>query len=131
MKTSTPATSISNMFRSRRTHITAFLVSLGLLALCYNIFTAFPSLSSSLKTTLQHTLPKNSYCTKGIGEGICCDLFLAAEPCVETCREKHLDRETFVLTEEFELCHEQCLVPYTKQCTHNDAKGNAAKATTP
>lgn len=102
-------------------HVTAFLVFLGLLALCYNILATFPSLTSDLRTTLQHALPKDSYCTKDIGEGVCCDLFMAAGPCVEACREDHIDRETFALTEEFEVCQEQCLVSYTKQCTDDGA----------
>ncbi|KAL5382394.1 hypothetical protein DPSP01_006495 [Paraphaeosphaeria sporulosa] len=126
MKTSTSTTSISNMLRSPRTHITAFLVALGLLALCYNILATFPSLTSGLRSTLQHALPKDNYCNKNIGEGVCCDLFMAAEPCVEACREEHVDRETFVLTDDFEVCQEQCLVAYTEQCTDDVGRVGAA-----
>ncbi|KAF9739757.1 hypothetical protein PMIN01_02391 [Paraphaeosphaeria minitans] len=105
------------MVHSPRTHITACIVALGLLALCYNILANFSSLTSGLRSTLQHALPKENYCTKDIGEGVCCDLFMAAEPCVEACREEHVDRETFVLTEEFDVCQGQCLESYRKQCT--------------
>jgi hypothetical protein len=115
------STSISNMLRSPNTLITAFLVALGLLALCYNILATFPSLSSNLRATLQNALPTENYCTKDIGEGVCCDLFMAAEPCVEACREEHVDRETFVLTQEFEVCQEQCLVIYTRECADDGA----------
>jgi hypothetical protein len=125
------STSISNMLRSPRTHIAAFLVALGLLALCYNILATFPSLASNLRATLQNALPKENYCTKDIGEGVCCDLFMAAEPCVEACREELVDRETFALTQEFEVCQEQCLVSYTGQCDDGSQEGAAGGHTKP
>lgn len=122
MKASTSTTSISNMLRSPRSHITAFLVALGLLAFCYNLLATFPSLTSGIRTTLQHALPKDNFCTKDIGQGACCDLFVAAEPCIEACREEHMDRETFALTQEYDVCQEQCLAAYTRQCADDGAR---------
>ncbi|KAK3209780.1 hypothetical protein GRF29_44g650499 [Pseudopithomyces chartarum] len=114
------------MFRSSRTPITVFLVVLGLLALCYNLLATFPSLTTSLKTSLQAALPQDNFCTKDIGQGVCCDVFMAAEPCVEQCREDFVDRETFELTQEYDMCAAQCLAEYTSACVDDGAREGAA-----
>ena len=114
------------MLRTPRTPITILLVALGALAFFYQLLSAFPSLSSNLRTTLQHALPASNYCTKDIGEGVCCDLFMAAEPCVEDCREQHMDRETFALTQEFDACSTQCMTAYRAECGDDEAREGAA-----
>lgn len=35
---------------------------------------------------------------------------------MEQCREKHLDRETFTLTNEYDECADKCLVVYRGTC---------------
>ncbi|KAF1965919.1 hypothetical protein BU23DRAFT_574428 [Bimuria novae-zelandiae CBS 107.79] len=110
------------MLRPRCTYVTTFLVALGLLALCYNLLATFPFITSSLRTTLEHALPKENFCTKDIGDETCCALFVTAEPCVEQCREEHLDRETFQLTQEYDLCAEKCLADYTMRCVDDGAR---------
>lgn len=39
---------------------------------------------------------------------------------MEVCRAKYLDRETWEVTEEYDVCAEECLGEYEGQC-----KGNA------
>ena len=114
------------MLRSPRTSITVFLVVLGLLALCYNLLATFPSLTTSLKTSLEAVLPQESFCTKDIGEGVCCDVFMAAQPCVEQCREEFMDRETFEVTHEYDMCAAQCLAEYTTACVDDGAREGTA-----
>lgn len=133
MKTSTSTStsytrkySPSTMLRSP---VTIFLIAIGLLAFFYQVLSTFPAITTNLRTTIQHALPATSYCTKEIGQGVCCDLFVAAEPCVEECRKQNTDRQTFQLTQEFDACSAQCLTSYTTQCSDDAAREGAAGET--
>jgi hypothetical protein len=102
--------SSSNPPSRTRPLLPLFLLFLGTLALLSQLL---PSLTQSLTPYLAST---SSHCTSEIGQGLCCDLFMAAEPCVEQCREKHLDRETFTLTNEYDECSDRCYVGYKGSC---------------
>jgi hypothetical protein len=95
-----------------RPFLPVFLLFLGTLALLTQLL---PPLTRTLAPHL--SLPHfSSACTSEIGAGLCCDLLLGAEPCVEQCREKHLDRETFTLTNEYDECADRCLIVYKGSC---------------
>ncbi|KAF1951205.1 hypothetical protein CC80DRAFT_553584 [Byssothecium circinans] len=100
--------------RFSRSPVTILLILLGSLAIIYQLFATFPSLATTLYGSLPTSSP--SSCTKDIGGGRCCALFLDAEPCVEECRRGFVDRETFFLTEGFEGCADECLVEYAGSC---------------
>jgi hypothetical protein len=110
----------------RTSHPSVFVILLCLvLAVTYYKF--IPSLSSttdyivsSIESGLQSSLSSPSSCTKEIGEGVCCDLHLGAEPCLDECRKTFVDRQTFQLTKEYEECADQCLIMYHATC----AKGS-------
>lgn len=99
------------------------LVILLCLALATTYYKVIPHFSktadyivSSIESSLQSSLSSPSFCTKEIGEGVCCDLHLGAEPCLDECRKAFMDRQTFQLTQEYEECADQCLVMYRASC---------------
>ena len=99
-----------------RSPITILLLILGSLAIVYQLFASFPSLGVSLYESLAVGSAPGNSCTKDIGDGRCCILFLKAEPCVEECRREYVDRETFALTEGFDACADRCLLRYKESC---------------
>ncbi|KAF2250915.1 hypothetical protein BU26DRAFT_562880 [Trematosphaeria pertusa] len=104
---------------------TVFLVILGTLAILYQLVAHFPAVTSNIGSALQHALPSaasSNFCTKEIGEGVCCELFLGAEPCADECRKEYVDRETFTLTKEYDECADQCLVMYKSTCGEAEGK---------
>ncbi|KAF2710010.1 hypothetical protein K504DRAFT_454377 [Pleomassaria siparia CBS 279.74] len=95
------------------------LVVFAIVATYYKILPTFFSAPSSLINSLS-TLPSlttpPSFCTKEIGEGVCCELHLGAEPCLDECRKNFMDRQSFALTKEYDECADQCLVMYRTTC---------------
>ncbi|KAF2867771.1 hypothetical protein BDV95DRAFT_610675 [Massariosphaeria phaeospora] len=73
-------------------------------------------LTPLVRSGLRKAFPPESFCTKEIGEGNCCDLYMAAEPCVDECRKSFVDRQTFQLTKEYDVCADKCLVRYRAAC---------------
>ncbi|KAF2678638.1 hypothetical protein K458DRAFT_408702 [Lentithecium fluviatile CBS 122367] len=106
---------------SSRPFLPVFLLFLGTLAMLYQFV---PLITSSLSTSLRNLpIPHlSSSCTKDIGDGLCCDLFLGAEPCIEQCREKFVDRETWTLTNEYDECADRCLVVYKGSCAGREGE---------
>jgi hypothetical protein len=99
------------------------LVVLLCLALTVTYYKVIPSFSSttdyivsSIESSLQSSPSSSSFCTKEIGEVVCCDLHLGAEPCLDECRKTFVDRQTFQLTKEYEECADQCLTMYHATC---------------
>jgi hypothetical protein len=61
--------------------------------------------------------PANSFCAVAVGrDGACCSLRLGAEPCLDECRKRFIDRETFFLTSEYETCEAGCLAAWKGAC---------------
>jgi hypothetical protein len=111
-------TSPTSSMASPRPFLPVFLLFLGTLAMLYHLV---PLITTSIPQRL-HLPHLSSSCTKDIGEGLCCDLFLGAEPCVEACREKFVDRETFTLTNEYDECSDRCLVLYKGSCAAKEGE---------
>jgi hypothetical protein len=100
--------------------VLVILLCVALAATYYKVIPYFGSTTdyivSSIESSLQSSLSSPSFCTKEIGEGVCCDLHLGAEPCLDECRKTFVDRQTFQLTNEYEECADQCLIMYRATC---------------
>ena len=115
-----PPSPTTSRMQTSRPFLPIFILFLGTLALLTQLL---PPVTRSIGTRLQ--LPHfTSPCTSDIGAGLCCELFLGAEPCVEQCREKHLDRETFTLTNEYDECADRCLIAYKGSCVGKEGEKN-------
>ncbi|KAF2740218.1 hypothetical protein EJ04DRAFT_237724 [Polyplosphaeria fusca] len=86
-------------------------------------------ISSSIASRLQSAALSSTFCTKEIGKGICCELHLGAEPCLDECRNAYMDRETFQITKDYDECADRCLVMYEDACGTKEkvARGLNAK----
>jgi hypothetical protein len=87
----------------------------------YHLVPSFTYASDTLIAALTTRLRESSrgagaFCTKDIGDTACCELFLAATPCVDECAKRHVDRVTWVLTEEYGGCADGCLGAYKGAC---------------
>jgi hypothetical protein len=106
--------------KASRPSVLVILLCLALAATYYKVIPYFSSTTdyivASIESSLQSSLSSPSFCTKEIGEGVCCDLHLGAEPCLDECRKTFMDRQTFQLTKEYEECADQCLVMYRATC---------------
>lgn len=96
-----------------------------LLVLCIPIFFyhIVPTVTSTtddfmyiLATRLRGPSSRAALCTSEVGSAYCCDLFLNAAPCVDECRKQHLNRVTYVITKEYDVCADKCLASYTAAC---------------
>jgi hypothetical protein len=116
MTTTKPPTKVKmSLARSRsRSPITILLILLGTLAIIYQLFAHFPTLSDSLASSIAFTQARS--CIKDIGDAVCCDLFQSAQPCVEECRKEFVDRETLAVTEGFVACEGRCRAVYRVAC---------------
>ncbi|KAF2122883.1 hypothetical protein BDV96DRAFT_639440 [Lophiotrema nucula] len=96
------------------------LLSIGLFAFFFHFLQYLSPttdfLSSSIGSGLRKAFPKQSFCTEEIGSGICCELHVGAEPCLNECRNQFVDRETLTLTKEYEECSDMCLEVYDRTC---------------
>jgi hypothetical protein len=117
-----------------RSRIGFLIVFIGIVALLYR---GIPCLSASksyistaIESTLRSHLSTQSFCTKAVGEGICCELHLKAEPCLDECRKTFMDRETFEPTKEYDECADQCLFVYQSTCG-NQTTGQKSLAVDP
>ncbi|KAF2658661.1 hypothetical protein K491DRAFT_676252 [Lophiostoma macrostomum CBS 122681] len=116
--------------------VTAILLFLGLAAFFYRILPNFTSatdaITSAITSSLRQSISPPSFCTKDVGEGLCCELHLAAEPCIDECRKAFLDRQTFQPTKEYSSCADECLVVYHTTCQDGapirHAQANALKS---
>lgn len=112
----------STTMKTPRPVITAIIICLGIAAFFYSVLPRFTSATDYFTSRLadkihsSHPDSKASFCTEEIGEGLCCDLYLGAEPCVDECRKNYVDRETFTLTKEFDECRDHCLTVYQETC---------------
>jgi hypothetical protein len=100
-------------------------IAILLLVLCiptffYHIVPTFThtidDFMSILAMRLRGPSSRAALCTSEVGSAHCCDLFLQASPCVDECRKQHLDRVTYMITEEYDVCADKCLVHYTTAC---------------
>ncbi|KAF2262821.1 hypothetical protein CC78DRAFT_605229 [Lojkania enalia] len=111
-----------------RSGVFAIMIFLFLAASYYGIVPfyspAVDSISSSITSRLQLSFSSPSFCTKDIGDGLCCELHLGAEPCLTECRSAFVDRETVQLTKEYEECSDRCLIMYNDTCGKNDGTPN-------
>lgn len=118
---------------SRRPHgAYIILLVLGLTAFFWKVLPAFTSATDTLTSSfishfhLQNTIPQsNSACTKEIGKGICCDIHLSAEPCIDECRKTFMDRQTWAVTKGYDECEDKCLAVYHNTCGGKDTVGAA------
>ncbi|KAF1936151.1 hypothetical protein EJ02DRAFT_359729 [Clathrospora elynae] len=100
------------------------LLTTILLLLCIPVFFyhLVPSFTSATHVFVfriasnMHPSSDSHLCTKEIGDAHCCGLFMDAEPCVDWCRQRFVDRETLRLTAEYETCADQCLSRYHDTC---------------
>lgn len=106
--------------KSPQHSIIIVLLFIALAATYYKVIPYFSSTTdyivSSIESSLQTSLSSPSFCTKEIGEGVCCDLHLGAEPCLDECRKTYVDRQSFQLTKEYDECADTCLVMYRATC---------------
>jgi hypothetical protein len=99
-----------------------FVVSTILLILCipvffYHLAPTFTHATDDIMTSLTTRLRgQSSQCTSEVGSAYCCTLFLDAAPCVDECRKIHVDRVTWMLTEEYDECSDTCLATYHGSC---------------
>jgi hypothetical protein len=100
--------------------VVPILLFLGLMAFLYEDMPFFSStteyITSSIELSLQKYYPLPSFCTETIGEEICCQLRLEAEPCLDECRKLYTNRQTFEPTKSSAECEAQCLVVYQITC---------------
>jgi hypothetical protein len=111
---------IHNFFSPSAQRYRVILVAL-LLVLCvplffYNLMPNFTRTTDEFILDLAMRIRGQDYCTKEIGGARCCRLFLDATPCVDECRKHHVNRVTFVLTREYEICADECLGRYDEAC---------------
>jgi hypothetical protein len=104
-----------------RPHHTIITLLLCIPFFFYHLVPSFTHASDTLIAALTTRLRESSrgagaFCTKDIGDATCCSLFLAAAPCVDECAKRHVDRVTWVLTEEYGGCAEACLGAYEGAC---------------
>jgi hypothetical protein len=96
------------------------LTILFLLCIPIFIYQLIPTFTHTTDTAIDALLSKirtpASFCTKDIGDAHCCELYLAAAPCQDECRNRHVDRETLVLTAQYDDCASGCLASYEKIC---------------
>ncbi|KAF2015087.1 hypothetical protein BU24DRAFT_228077 [Aaosphaeria arxii CBS 175.79] len=118
--------------KPNRTPILAILVFLAILTFFYHVLPTLVTTTDYITTSLVTTFRSQSIvhapspCTEEVGRGLCCDLHLGAQPCIDECRKEHTDRETFELTREYELCENQCLSVYQTACAQDASiKDNA------
>ncbi|KAF1359645.1 hypothetical protein EJ07DRAFT_41150, partial [Lizonia empirigonia] len=74
----------------------------------YQLVPAFTQSTDTLIDSVVNHFQENR-CTAEIGDAQCCALFMEAAPCVEECRKQFVDRETFMLTLEYDECTDTCL----------------------
>jgi len=117
--TSPPTPTTRMATATTRPLLPIFLLFLGTLALLSQLL---PPLTRNLSSQIRQLPHFTSPCTSEIGAGLCCDLFLGAEPCVEQCREKYVDRETFTLTNEYDECADRCLIAYKGSCVGREGE---------
>jgi len=95
-----------------------------ILVICAFLYTISPMLSAAStamvpsirSSTGAHPRPIPNICTAAIGEGLCCQLHLEAEPCLDECRRSFTDRQTFRPTAQFDECASGCLFAYEGSC---------------
>lgn len=100
--------------------LSGFLVILSLPSLSYHFSQSFRAATdatvSSILSRLHSQMSSSDMCTKQIGSGHCCSIYMDAMPCVDECSKRHVDRETLRLTLEYDECAEVCLVSYEGLC---------------
>ncbi|KAF2818669.1 hypothetical protein CC86DRAFT_388789 [Ophiobolus disseminans] len=113
-KSSTTATS------SYRPILIKILFILCIPIFFYHLVPGFSAASgafiSDLTSRIRAHTSSEGYCTTEIGDAQCCTLYLDAAPCVDECRKQHVDRVTFTLTKEYEVCADTCLGTYAAAC---------------
>ncbi|PSN59448.1 hypothetical protein BS50DRAFT_640996 [Corynespora cassiicola Philippines] len=111
--------------KTAKPSVTALLVFLGLVAFFFKVLpgytTATDSILTSLASKLHESISAQSMCTEDVGIGHCCEIYSAAEPCLDECRKNHLDRQTFALTKEYDQCASTCLGVYRATCKKEEA----------
>lgn len=74
----------------------------------YQLVPAFTQSTDNLITiVIDHF--REGHCTTDIGDAQCCALYMEATPCVDECRKRFVDRETFTLTLEYDECADTCM----------------------
>lgn len=117
LPTVTAATTPHASSRNRRKRLfTALLIVLCVPIFFYNLAPRFSNTINTLAPHLLTSTSKGSFCTKEIGGAQCCALYLAAAPCLDECRNQHVDRISLRLTMEYEVCEGQCLSEYGEVC---------------
>jgi len=116
-----PVFHFSNPASSRyRPVITTLLLVVCIPIFFYHIVPTFTHTTddfiSVLAMRLRGPSSRAALCTSEVGSAYCCNLFLTASPCVDECRKQHLDRVTYVITEEYDVCADNCLAQYTAAC---------------
>jgi hypothetical protein len=120
MKTYTP-TAIHTPSSRSRPIIIAILALLCIPVFVYKLFPSYThatdKLVGNVVSHFHHPVAESGFCTKEVGSPACCAMFLDAAPCLDECRNNHVDRETLVLTHEYDECADVCLSAYTKTCS--------------
>ncbi|RMZ70665.1 zinc transporter yke4 [Pyrenophora seminiperda CCB06] len=96
--------------------ITLLLVLICVPMFLYHILPSLSSIINDYRSSHSSRPATSTFCTKEVGSAQCCAIYLAAQPCLDECRKKHVDRETMALTAEYDECADQCLVEYNGVC---------------
>jgi hypothetical protein len=92
------------------------LLLLCMLIFFYHLVPNFTRATDDFMLDLATRLRDQEFCTKEVGGARCCRLFLDAAPCVDECQKQHMNRMTFMLTKEYEVCADECLGMYNEAC---------------
>jgi hypothetical protein len=99
----------------------AILTILCIPIFLYQLLPSFIHTTDALVADAVSYLPRpnagSNFCTKNVGTPVCCTMYLDAAPCVDVCRQTHVDRETLVLTLEYDECADACLSSYVESCS--------------
>jgi hypothetical protein len=100
-----------------RSTIASILILLCVPMFFYHLVPSFTHATDEFITIITSTMRgQSSQCTREIGSTYCCTLFMESAPCVDECRREHVDRVTWILTEEYDECANTCLVRYEESC---------------
>lgn len=99
----------------------AILAILCIPIFLYQLLPSFLDTTDALVADAVSYLPRpiagSNFCTKHVGTPACCKMYLDSAPCVDECRQTHVDRETLVLTLEYDECADTCLSSYVENCS--------------
>lgn len=122
-------TSTTQAFARHRLILAALLSFLCIPIFFYHLVPSFTQASDQAVSSLAGNLLgqnwRGSFCTKEVGDARCCTIYLDAAPCIDECRQRHVSRVSYALTEEYDECADACLVKYNQACRRDGVKGES------